>query len=137
MRTVIYHNPRCGTSRNTLAMIRATGEDPEVILYLKTPPSRAALKALWDRAGLSVREGLRAKERVYKELKLDDPKWTDEQLLDHVEQHPILIQRPLVITDKGVALCRPSERVLALLARPLPEPFLKEDGERVQPRPVD
>ena len=131
MSVTIYHNPACGTSRNTLAMIRATGEEPVVIEYLKTPPTRERLQELVKAMGLSVRGLLREKGTPYAELGLADPKWTDEQLIDFMLQHPILINRPIVVTAKGVKLCRPSEAVLALLAAPLREPFVKEDGEVV------
>jgi arsenate reductase len=111
MTVTIYHNPKCGTSRNTLAMIRAAGIEPEVIEYLKTPPARAKLKDMIAAAGLTVRQALRRKGSPYDELGLDDPKWTDEQLLDLMIQHPILIERPLVVTAKGVRMCRPSEKL--------------------------
>ena len=114
----IYHNPACGTSRNTLAMIRNSGEEPTIIEYLKTPPSRATLVKLLADAGLSVRQVLREKATPYAELKLSDPKWTDEQLLDFIEQHPILINRPIVVTPLGTRLCRPSETVLDILPKP-------------------
>ena len=131
MSVTIYHNPDCGTSCNTLAMIRATGKEPEVIEYLKTPPSRERLKELIAAMGISVRDLLREKGTPYASLGLADPKWTDEQLIDFMMQHPILINRPIVVTAKGVKLCRPSETVLPLLAAPLREPFVKEDGEVV------
>ena len=131
MNVTIYHNPACGTSRNTLAMIRATGEEPEVIEYLKTPPSRERLKELIAAMGISVRALLREKGRPYASLGLADPKWTDEQLIDVMMEHPILINRPIVVTPKGTKLCRPSETVLPLLAARLREPFVKEDGEVV------
>lgn len=127
---VIYHNPDCGTSRNTLAMIRNAGIEPHVIEYLKTPPSRALLIALLDRAGLSVRDVVREKGTPYAELNLGDPALTDSQVLDAIEVHPILINRPLVVSPKGVRLCRPSEAVLDLLPAQQSE-FVKEDGERV------
>ena len=127
---VIYHNPECGTSRNTLAMIRNAGVEPHVVEYLKTPPNRALLKQLLPRAGLSVRDALREKGTPYGELGLGDPTLTDEQLLDAVEAHPILLNRPLVVSPKGVRLCRPSEAVLELLPDQQGE-FVKEDGERV------
>ena len=127
---VIYHNPACGTSRNTLAMIRNAGIEPHVIEYLKTPPARALLVQLLARAGLSVRDVLREKGTPYAELGLGDPALTDDQLLDAIEAHPILLNRPLVVTPKGVALCRPSEAVLDLLPAQQGE-FVKEDGERV------
>jgi arsenate reductase len=121
----IYHNPACGTSRNTLAMIRATGTEPVVIEYLKTPPSRAELLDLVRRMGIPLRAALRQKGTPYAELGLDDPELSDEALLDATEAHPILINRPIVVTPKGVRLCRPSEMVLELLDAPLPSDFLK------------
>ena len=127
---VIYHNSDCGTSRNTLAMIRNTGIEPHVIEYLKTPPNRALVKQLMSRAGLTVREALREKGTPYAELGLGDPALTDEQLLDAIEAHPILMNRPLVVSPRGVRLCRPSEAVLDLLPAQQGE-FVKEDGERV------
>jgi len=127
---VIYHNPACGTSRNTLAMIRNAGIEPHVIEYLKTPPARALLVQLLTRAGLSVRDVLREKGTPFAELGLSNPDLTDAQLLDAIEAHPILLNRPLVATPKGFALCRPSEAVLDLLPAQQGE-FFKEDGERV------
>ena len=127
----IYHNPACGTSRNVLAMIRNSGEEPTVIEYLKTPPDRATLVQLLADAGLSVREVLREKGTPYTELGLDNPQWTDEQLLDAIEQHPILINRPIVVTPLGTRLCRPSETVLDILPQPQRGAFRKEDGEAV------
>ena len=132
----IYHNPACGTSRNTLAMIRATGAEPIVIEYLKNPPSRAELRDLVQRMGIPLRAILRQKGTPFAELELDNPALSDDALLDAIEQHPILINRPIVVTPKGVRLCRPSETVLDLLDAPLPSDFLKEDGERVAVRPV-
>lgn len=130
MDVVIYHNPACGTSHNTLAMIRNAGIEPHVIEYLKTPPTRALLRQLLNRVGISVRTVLREKGTPYAELNLGDPALTDDQLLDAIEAHPILLNRPLVITPEGVALCRPSEVVLDLL--PVQQgAFIKEDGERV------
>lgn len=131
MSVTIYHNPGCGSSRNTLAMIRATGEEPLVIEYLKTPPSRERLRELIAAMGISVRDLLREKGTPYASLALADPKWTDEQLIDFMMEHPILINRPIVVTPKGAKLCRPSEAVLELLAAPLREPFVKEDDEIV------
>lgn len=131
MSVTIYHNPACGTSRNTLAMIRATGEEPVVVEYLTTPPSRERLKELIEAMGISVRDLLREKGTPYASLGLADPNWSDEQLIDFMIAHPILINRPIVVTPKGVKLCRPSEAVLDLLAAPLREPFVKEDGEVV------
>jgi arsenate reductase len=131
MSVTIYHNPACGTSRNTLAMIRASGEEPEVIEYLTAPPSRARLGELIAAAGLTVREAIRRKGTPYGELGLDDPALTDDQLLDAMLAHPILINRPFVVAPRGVRLCRPSELVLELLDRPTAE-FVKEDGERVR-----
>lgn len=131
MTVAIYHNPACGTSRNTLSMIRQSGETPVVIEYLKTPPSRTRLRALIAALGIPVRALLRKKDTPYYELGLDDPKWTDDQLLDFMLAHPILINRPIVETPKGVRLCRPSERVLDILPNPDIGPFVKEDGEVV------
>jgi arsenate reductase (glutaredoxin) len=127
---VIYHNPACGTSRNTLAMIRNAGIEPHVVEYLKTPPSRALIKQLLDRASLAVRDILREKGTPYAELGLADPLLSDEQLLDAIEAHPVLLNRPLVVSPKGVRVCRPSEAVLDLLPEQKGE-FVKEDGERV------
>ncbi|MFV8642098.1 arsenate reductase (glutaredoxin) [Ralstonia pseudosolanacearum] len=127
----IYHNPACGTSRNTLALIRNSGEEPVVIEYLKTPPSRETLVKLLADAGLTVREVLREKGTPYAELGLGDPKWTDAQLLDFIGQHPILMNRPIVVTPLGTKLCRPSEAVLDILPNPQKGPFTKEDGEVV------
>jgi len=126
----IYHNPACGTSRNTLAMIRKSGEEPEIIEYLKNPPDRARLIALIKAMGISVRALLRQKGTPYAELGLADPKWSDDQLIDFMLAHPILINRPIVVTEKGVRLCRPSELVLDLLDHPA-DSFVKEDGEVV------
>lgn len=127
----IYHNPKCGTSRNTLALIRNAGIEPQVIHYLETPPARDQLVQLIAACGMSVREVLRSKGEVYDELKLDDPKWTDDELLDFMIAHPILINRPIVITAMGTKLCRPSELVLDILPQPQQGPFTKEDGEVV------
>ena len=132
MSVTIYHNPSCGTSRNTLAMIRQSGEDPEVIEYLKHPPDRARLLELIRSMGISARALLREKGTPYAELGLADPKWSDDELIDFMLAHPILINRPIVVTPKGVRLCRPSELVFDLLDRPL-ETFVKEDGEVVVP----
>jgi arsenate reductase len=130
MDVIIYHNPDCGTSRNTLAMIRNAGVEPHVIEYLRTPPSRTMLKQLIARMGITVRALLREKGTPYAELGLGDPGKTDDQLLDAMLAHPILINRPIVISPKGVRLCRPSEEVLDLLP-PQRGEFIKEDGERV------
>jgi arsenate reductase len=127
----IYHNPGCGTSRNTLALIRNSGHEPTVIEYLKTPPDRETLRRLVDASGLSVREVLRVKGTPYDELGLADPTWTDDQLIDFMLAHPILINRPIVVTPLGTRLCRPSEIVLDILPRPQQGAFTKEDGERV------
>ena len=127
---IIYHNPDCGTSRNTLAMIRNSGIEPHVIEYLKTPPSRTLMQRLVERMGVSVRDILREKGTPYGELGLHLPGLTEEQLLDAIEAHPILINRPIVITLKGVKLCRPSETVLDLLPSQTGA-FTKEDGERI------
>ena len=132
MTVTIYHNPKCGTSRNVLAVIRASGEEPEVIEYLKTPPGREKLVDLIKVTGLSVREVLRRKGTPYDELGLDDPKWTDDELIDFMVEHPILMNRPIVVTPLGTALARPSEKVLEILpnATAVGE-FTKEDGERI------
>lgn len=130
MKVTIYHNPSCGTSRNTLAMIRQSGEEPQIIEYLKTPPDRARLLELIGALGISVRGLLREKGTPYAELGLADPKWSDDELLDFMRAHPILINRPIVVTPKGTRLCRPSEAVLDLLENPVTS-FVKEDGERI------
>lgn len=130
MSVTIYHNPSCGTSRNTLAMIRQSGEEPEIIEYLKTPPDRARLRELAEAMGVSVRGLLRQKGTPYNELGLADPKWSDDELLDFMLAHPILINRPIVVTAKGTRLCRPSEAVLELLDNPVTS-FVKEDGEKI------
>lgn len=127
----IYHNPACGTSRNVLALIRNTGDEPTVIEYLKTPPDRATLTRLIAAMGVSVRDVLRRKGTPYDELGLDDPKWTDEQLIGFMLQHPVLINRPIVVTPLATRLCRPSEAVLDILPRPQQGTFSKEDGEAV------
>ena len=127
---IIYHNPDCGTSRNTLGLIRNAGVEPHVIEYLKTPPSRTMLEQLIARMGIPVRALLREKGTPYAELGLDDPALSDAQLLDAMMAHPILINRPIVVTPEGVRLCRPSEEVLDLLP-PQRGAFVKEDGERV------
>jgi len=127
---VIYHNPACGTSRNTLAMIRSAGIEPHVIEYLKTPPSPALLRQLVERLGISVRDLLREKGTPYAELGLGNPALSDDALLDAMMAHPILINRPIVVTPNGVKLCRPSELVLDLLPAQDGE-FVKEDGERI------
>ncbi|MEN3290066.1 MAG: hypothetical protein V7634_4366 [Bradyrhizobium sp.] len=133
MTVTIYHNPDCGTSRNTLAMIRQSGIEPDIIEYLKTPPSRQTLKELIAAMGIPVRTLLREKGTPYKQLGLDDPRWTDDELLDFMLAHPILINRPIVVTPKGVRLCRPSEAVIDLLDNPVGR-FVKEDGEVIDPR---
>jgi arsenate reductase (glutaredoxin) len=127
----IYHNPTCGTSRNTLAMIRNSGAEPEVIEYLKTPPDRATLLALIAATGEPVINAVRTKEAVFTELRLDAPGVTDDQLIDAMLAHPILINRPLVATPLGTRLCRPSEKVLDILPSPQQGAFAKEDGEVV------
>ena len=128
---VIYHNPDCGTSRNVLAMIRNAGIEPHVVEYLKTPPARALLVQLIDRAGLTPRQLLREKGTPYAELGLDDGALSDDALVDAMMAHPVLINRPLVVTPIGVRLCRPSEVVLDILPEPQRGAFAKEDGERV------
>jgi arsenate reductase len=130
MDVIIYHNPDCGTSRNTLALIRNAGVEPHVIEYLKTPPSRVLLAQLIARMGIAVRELLREKGTPFRDLGLDAPSLSDDALLDAMMQHPILINRPIVVSPKGVRLCRPSEAVLDLLPPQMGE-FIKEDGERV------
>jgi arsenate reductase len=136
MSVTIYHNADCGTSRNTLAMIRATGTEPAVIEYLKTPPSRSRLVELIAGLGITVRDLLREKGTPYAELGLADPNWTDDELLDFMMAYPILINRPIVVTPNGMRLCRPSELVLDILDKPLSEDFIKEDGERVSKMPT-
>ena len=121
MSVTIYHNPACGTSRNTLAMIRATGTEPNIIEYLKTPPGRAELRALVERMGIPLRDVLRRKGTPYDMLGLADTTLSDDALLDAIEAHPILIERPIVVTAKGVRLCRPAEKVLDLLDAPPPD----------------
>jgi arsenate reductase len=130
MTVTIYHNPKCGTSRNTLAMIRETGVEPAVIEYLKTPPSREELVSLITRMEMPGRDLLRQKGTPYDELGLGEDKWTDDELIDFMMEHPILINRPVVVTDTGVRLCRPSEKVLDLLPKDIGA-FTKEDGEVV------
>ena len=132
MTITIYHNPACGTSRNTLEMIRQSGEEPIVIEYLKTPPTREKLQSLIKAMGISPRDLLREKGTPYAELGLADPKWSDEHLLDQMMAHPILINRPIVETPKGVKLCRPSEAVLEILPNPHIGRFVKEDGEVIE-----
>lgn len=131
MSVTIYHNPACGTSRNVLAMIRQSGAEPEIIEYLKTPPSRARLLELVAAMGVPLRDVIRQRGTPYGELGLDDPALTEDQLLDAMMAHPILINRPIVITAKGVKLCRPSETVLDMLDDPAIGPFSKEDGDVV------
>lgn len=132
MKTItIYHNPKCGTSRNVLALIRNSGEEPEVIEYLKNPPTKARLAELVAATGQGVRALIREKGTPYAELGLADAKWSDDQLLDFMLAHPILINRPLVVTPLGVKLCRPSETVLDILPNPQQAAFAKEDGEQV------
>lgn len=130
MTVTIFHNPACGTSRNTLAMIRNAGMEPVIIEYLETPPDRATLKGLIVAMGVPVREVLRSKETPYTELGLDDPKWSDDELISFMLKHPILINRPIVVTEMGTRLCRPSETVLDLLPAQQ-SAFTKEDGEVV------
>ncbi|WP_425993178.1 arsenate reductase (glutaredoxin) [Afipia sp. DC4300-2b1] len=133
MNVTIYHNPDCGTSRNTLAMIRQSGIEPTIIEYLKQPPTRSELIELIAAMGVSVRSLLREKGTTYAELGLGDPKWTDDDLIDQMLAHPILINRPIVVTPKGVKLCRPSEAVLDVLPNPHIGRFVKEDGDVVNP----
>jgi arsenate reductase len=131
MTVTIYHNPACGTSRNVLAMILQSGVEPTVVEYLKAPPSREKLKALLAAMGISARDLLRKKGTPYAELGLDDSKWSEDDLVGFMLAHPILIERPILETPKGTALCRPSERALDLLDNPEIGPFAKEDGEVV------
>lgn len=131
MTVTIYHNPDCGTSRNTLAMIRQSGIEPVIVDYLETPPDRATIIGLIAAAGLTVRQALRQKDTPYDALGLDDPDKTDAELLDAIAAHPILLNRPFVVTPLGTRLCRPSERVLDILENPDIGPFAKEDGEVV------
>ncbi len=131
MDVIIYHNPACGTSRNTLALIRHVGIEPHVIEYLKTPPSRAMVQDLVARMGVPLRDALREKGTPYAELGLGDPALDDDALLDAIQAHPVLLNRPIVVTPKGVRLCRPSEVVLDLLPDEGLTPFVKEDGEVV------
>lgn len=133
MTITIYHNPACGTSRNTLAILRASGEEPVVIEYLKNPPDRATIKALLKAMNISARELLREKGTPYAELGLADPKWSDDELIGVMLEHPILINRPIVVSERGAKLCRPSEEVFGLLENPVAS-FAKEDGETVSPR---
>jgi len=127
----IFHNPKCGTSRNTLALIRNSGVEPEVVLYLETPPSKEQLKILIADMGIPVRDVLRQKGTPYEQLDLGNTKWSDEELLDFMMIHPILINRPIVVTPMGTKLCRPSEVVLDILVNPQLGAFTKEDGEVV------
>jgi arsenate reductase len=136
MTITIFHNPDCGTSRNTLAMIRQSGEEPVIVEYLKEPPSRARLVALIEAMGIGARDLLREKGTPYAELDLGDAKWTDGELIDLMLAHPILINRPIVETPKGTRLCRPSEGVLEILPNADIGPFTKEDGEVVIPANV-
>lgn len=131
MTVTIYHNPECGTSRNTLAMIRQSGIEPTVVEYLRTPPDRATVIRLIADAGLTVRQALRQKDTPFDALGLADPAKTDEELLDAIGEHPILLNRPFVVTPRGTRLCRPSEGVLDILENPDIGPFTKEDGELV------
>lgn len=130
MSVTIYHNPACGTSRNTLAMIRASGEEPVIIEYLQTPPSKEQLSELLATMKIPVRDLLREKGTPFAELDLANPKWSDDQLLGFIVQHPILMNRPIVVSPRGAALCRPSELVLDLLENPVAS-FTKEDGEQI------
>ncbi len=127
----IYHNPACGTSRNTLGLIRNTGQEPEVIEYLRTPPSKEELITLIEKSKLSVREAIRKNVEPYEKLELAQEHWTDDQLINFMLEFPILINRPFVVTDIGIKLCRPSELVLDLLSAPQLNAFNKEDGEAI------
>jgi arsenate reductase len=130
-KVTIFHNPACGTSRNVLALIRNSGTEPEIVEYLKQPPGRARLVELIAAMGIPVRALLRRKGTPYEELQLDDPAWADDQLIDFMVAHPILMNRPIVVTPLGTRLCRPSETVLDILPLPQRGPFAKEDGEAV------
>lgn len=132
MSITIYHNPKCGTSRNTLAMIRESGAEPEIIEYLKTPPTRERLAELIKLMNTPARELLRRKEALYDELGLDDPKWSDADLIGFMAEHPILMNRPIVVTPRGARLCRPAETVLEILPEPGTAPDTKNDGEAVR-----
>lgn len=132
MTVTIYHNPACGTSRNTLAMIRQSGEEPEVIEYLKTPPTRDRLVELLAAMGITARDLLRKKDTPYEALGLGEDRWSEDELVDFMMEHPILINRPIVVTDKGTRLCRPSEAVLEILPNPHIGRFVKEDGEVIE-----
>jgi arsenate reductase len=134
MTTTIYHNPACGTSRNALAMIRQSGEEPIIIEYLKTPPSRETPMALMQAMQIEPRDLLRRKGTPYDELGLDDSKWTNDELIGFMLAHPILINRPIVGTPRGTRLCRPSEKVLEILSNPDIGDFIKEDGEVISTR---
>ena len=134
MTITIYHNPKCGTSRNTLAMIQQSGVEPEVVEYLKTPPTREKLVELFASMGIAPRDLLRRKGTPYDELGLDDPKWSDDELIDFMVAHPILMNRPVVVTPLGAKLCRPSETVLEILPNAEIGAFTKEDGEVVAPK---
>ncbi|QFT31012.1 Arsenate reductase [Labrenzia sp. THAF82] len=136
MTITIYHNPKCGTSRNTLEMIRKSGIEPQIIEYLKTPPSREELLELIAQMGIPVRDLIRQKGTPYDELGLSNDKWTDDQLVDFMMEHPILINRPIVVSDKGALLCRPSEKVMDLLPTEIGS-FTKEDGEIVNSGTTD
>ncbi len=131
MTVTIYHNPSCGTSRNTLAIIRQSGAEPEIIEYLHTPPDRATLVDLIGSMGMAPRDLLRQKGTPYDELGLGEPKWSDDELIEFMLAHPILINRPIVVTPRGVRLCRPSEAVLDILPNPNIGPFTKDDGQIV------
>ena len=137
MSVTIYHNPDCGTSRNTLAMFRQSGVEPEVVEYLKTPPDRERIVELVAAAGLSLRQALRQKDTPFAALGLDNPALDENALLDAIADHPILLNRPFVVTPRGVRLCRPSEVVLEILENPDIGPFTKEDGEVVIPKQAD
>ncbi len=136
MTITIYHNPACGTSRNTLAMIRQSGDEPLIIEYLKTRLSRGELVSLINAIGANPRDLLRRKGTPYQELKLDDPEWSDDDLINFMVEHPILINRPIVVTPKGARLCRPSEEVLEILPNPTIGRFVKEDGEVINSSPA-
>jgi arsenate reductase len=130
-KVTIYHNPKCGTSRNTLEMIKRSGIEPEIILYLENPPSREMIQSLVQKMQIPIRDILRRKGTPFDELGLDNPLLNEDQILDAIEKHPILMNRPIVVTSKGIKLCRPSEVVLEILENPNIGEFVKEDGEKV------